>query len=30
MDITRSGLYTDFYELTMVQAYFCSGKKDLS
>jgi nicotinate phosphoribosyltransferase len=26
MDITRSGLYTDFYELTMAQAYFCSGK----
>jgi nicotinate phosphoribosyltransferase len=28
MDITRSGLYTDFYELTMAQGYFCSGKKD--
>lgn len=26
MDSTRSGLYTDFYELTMAQAYFCSGK----
>jgi nicotinate phosphoribosyltransferase len=26
MDITRSGLYTDFYELTMAQGYFCSGK----
>ncbi len=29
MDPTRSGLYTDFYELTMAQGYFCSGKKDV-
>ena len=26
MAITQSGLYTDFYELTMAQGYFCSGK----
>ena len=26
MDITRSGLYTDFYELTMAQGYFYGGK----
>jgi len=29
MDITCSGLYTDFYELTMAQGYFCSGKKNI-
>jgi nicotinate phosphoribosyltransferase len=28
MNISRSGLYTDFYELTMAQGYFLSGKKD--
>jgi len=26
MEITQSGLYTDFYELTMAQGYFRSGK----
>ena len=29
MDSTRSGLFTDFYELTMAQGYFFSGKKDV-
>ncbi len=28
MHITRSGLYTDFYELTMAQGYFYGGRKD--
>jgi len=28
MNITQSGLYTDFYELTMAQGYFRSGRKD--
>ena len=28
MDITRSGLYTDFYELTMAQGYFHGGAQD--
>ncbi len=30
MEHYYSGLYTDFYELTMVQAFFYSGKKDAS
>jgi nicotinate phosphoribosyltransferase len=29
MDLTRSGLYTDFYELSMAQGYFCAGKQDV-
>ena len=30
MDIlnNHNGLYTDFYELTMAQGYFLTGKKD--
>lgn len=28
MDITRSGLYADFYELTMAQGYFYGEKKN--
>ena len=28
MNITQSGLYTDFYELTMAQGYFRCGRKD--
>lgn len=28
MNITHSGLYTDFYELTMAQGYFYGGRKD--
>lgn len=29
MHFSRSGLYTDFYELTMAQGYLCAGKQDL-
>jgi len=29
MDRLFSGLYTDFYELTMAQGYFYAGKKDI-
>ena len=28
MDISHSGLYTDYYELTMAQGYFYDGRKD--
>ncbi len=29
MGNTSSGLYTDFYELTMAQGYFCAGMRDV-